>query len=267
MMASIDYVLFLFYNYWTRFVSVCADESDSIPVKEPASSGVVKEKSLAEKELLILDREIEDKLKSIWLVNPFSQLRYPVFDIGSNNWNTQLKLAPNSNSNFIDISVRRLNRRENRGARSARCNSEILSSMLLQPQQPSKSSTSAGGAAASDLTVERPRSALLLPPLPAPSVLPAPSGRPATTSSSSSPGGGAGGGHSPFYLYMADVPRTRHYESLESLQHDRFTTIGIISLISILTHNSGLNNSQFWETKFDPLVIQSILILNQPNLT
>ena len=88
---------------------------------------------------------------------------------------------------------------------------------------------------------ERPRSALLLPPLPASSVLPAPSGRaasaaPATTAPAPAAGGttsatsssaAGGGGHSPFYLYMADVPRTRHYESLESLQHDRFTTIGI----------------------------------------
>ena len=39
------------------------DENDSIPVKEAATNSG-KEKSLAEKELLILDKEIEDKLKS-----------------------------------------------------------------------------------------------------------------------------------------------------------------------------------------------------------
>ena len=39
-------------------------------------------------------------------------------------------------------------------------------------------------------------------------------------------------GHSPFYLYMADVPRNRHYESLESLRHDRLsvTSCGLAAL-------------------------------------
>jgi len=61
---------------------------------------------------------------------------------------------------------------------------------------------------------DRPRSGLLLPPIP-----------PATTAALSAQQQQQQQQqqqHSPFYLYMSDVPRNRHYESLESLQHDRY---------------------------------------------
>lgn len=78
---------------------------------------------------------------------------------------------------------------------------------------PSSTSPSSGLNKNNSAMPERPRSALLLPPTGAPRA----NGVSAANASSSA-------AHSPFYLYMADVPRNRHYESLESLQHDRLTT-------------------------------------------
>lgn len=139
------------------------------------------------------------------------------------------------------FSARRVIRREIRGARSARCNSEILSSLIIPPGNnnmnngnnsstahntagksyalvlPSSTLTapigSKNNAGLSGSTSDRPRSALL-PPVPPPT----------TTTVAASPAAPrspviSANPHSPFYLYMADVPRNRHYESLESLQH------------------------------------------------
>ena len=154
--------------------------------------------------------------------------------------------------------ARRVIRREIRGARSARCNSEILSSLIIQPNTIMNTATSsshgnitaaagvgssctnlAGPTAAqssgstkgyalvlpsSTLTapigsknnggLERPRSAAHLPPVAATAAA-----APTSPAPPRSPVTNANPPHSPFYLYMADVPRNRHYESLESLQH------------------------------------------------
>ena len=63
---------------------------------------------------------------------------------------------------------------------------------------------------------DRPRSGLLLPPIP-PAATAALSAQQQQQQQQQQQ-------HSPFYLYMSDVPRNRHYESLESLQHDRYTS-------------------------------------------
>jgi hypothetical protein len=165
--------------------------------------------------------------------------------------------------------ARRVIRREIRGARSARCNSEILSSLIIQPGNnmnnnsnghsnnsgsgsnnsaagkgyalvlPSSTLTAPigsknnGGLGSSCTPSERPRSALL-PPVPPPSstaatavVAASPVPPPRSPIISANP-------HSPFYLYMADVPRNRHFESLESLQH-AFTN---------MNSKSGNNNNR-----------------------
>lgn len=85
----------------------------------------------------------------------------------------------------------------------------VLPSSTLTAPIGSKSS---GGLSSS--SSERPRSAHLPPVAPSTTsttttVSPAPPRSPVISSNP----------HSPFYLYMADVPRNRHYESLESLQH------------------------------------------------
>ena len=128
--------------------------------------------------------------------------------------------------------MRRVIRREIRGTRSARCNSEILSSMLIPPAsaaaapvspvlQQQQAKTYALVLPSSTLTApigsknnDRPCSALHLPPIP-PAATAALSAQQQQTTPQQ---------HSPFYLYMSDVPRNRHYESLESLQHDRYTS-------------------------------------------
>ena len=136
---------------------------------------------------------------------------------------------------FYLITARRVIRREIRGARSARCNSEILSSLIIPPNNamnsdsdmslgtaskgyalvlPSSTLTAPIGSKnnagfGSSSSADRPRSALLPPVAPPPSASPVPPRSPVISSNP----------HSPFYLYMADVPRNRHYESLESLQH------------------------------------------------
>ena len=142
----------------------------------------------------------------------------------------------NTNPSFYLITARRIIRREIRGARSTRCNSEILSSLIIPPNNAmnSGSNTNLGtagkgyalvlpsstltapigsknnaGLGSSSSSADRPRSALLPPVAPPPSASPVPPRSPVISSNP----------HSPFYLYMADVPRNRHYESLESLQH------------------------------------------------
>ncbi|KAI9561005.1 hypothetical protein GHT06_011961 [Daphnia sinensis] len=187
---------------------IAIEEDDIIPVKEVAplsvSSTVVAAspcpplpaKTAAEKDIVIIDKDFDDKIKT-----------------------------------------RRVNRREIRGARSARCNSEILSSLIIPPGNnnmnngnsgnntagkgyalvlPSSTLTapigSKNNAGLSSSTSDRPRSALLPPVPPPPTTVAASLAAPRSPVISANP-------HSPFYLYMADVPRTRHYESLESLQH------------------------------------------------
>ena len=204
---------------------ISIEEDDIIPVKEVASLSVAstvvatsssscpplpanKQIVPAEKEIHIVDKDFDDKIKT-----------------------------------------RRVIRREIRGARSARCNSEILSSLIIQPgnnmnnghsNNSSTTTTTTGKGYAlvlpsSTLTApigsknnaglssctssDRPRSTLLPP-------VPPPPSSTTTAAASSSPVpprspviNASNNPHSPFYLYMADVPRNRHYESLESLQH------------------------------------------------
>lgn len=79
----------------------------------------------------------------------------------------------------------------------------LPSSTLTAPIGSNKSGTGSAS--------DRPRSTLLPPVHP--------------TSASAAPRSPAATNpHSPFYLYMADVPRNRHFESLDSLQH-AFTSI------------------------------------------
>ncbi|XP_057372527.1 protein outspread-like [Daphnia carinata] len=189
---------------------IAIDEDDIIPVKEAplsVSPAVVAAspcpppaaKTAAEKDIVIIDKDLIDD----------------------------------------KIKTRRVNRREIRGARSARCNSEILSSLIIPPGNnnmnngnnssanntagkgyalvlPSSTLTapigSKNNAGLSSSTSDRPRSALL-PPVPPTTVAASPAApRSPVINNPANP-------HSPFYLYMADVPRNRHYESLESLQH------------------------------------------------
>ena len=232
---------------------ISIEEDDIIPVKEVASLSVAstvvatsssscpplpstnKQIVPAEKEIHIVDKDFDDKIKT-----------------------------------------RRVIRREIRGARSARCNSEILSSLIIQPgnnmnnghsNNSSSSSTTTTGKGyalvlpSSTLTApigsknnaglssctssDRPRSTLL-PPVPPP---PSSSTTTAAASSSSpvpprSPVINASNNpHSPFYLYMADVPRNRHYESLESLQH-AFTNMNSKSC------NNNNNNNKMRSLQF-----------------
>ena len=111
----------------------------------------------------------------------------------------------NTNPSFYLITARRIIRREIRGARSTRCNSEILSSLIIPPNNAmnSDSNMSLGTASkgyalvlpsstltapigsknnagfGSSSSADRPRSALLPPVAPPPSASPVPS-RPAT---------------------------------------------------------------------------------------
>lgn len=98
---------------------------------------------------------------------------------------------------------------------------------------PIGSKTSGGLSSSSS---ERPRSAHLPPVAPSPIstattttvVSPAPPRSPVISSNP----------HSPFYLYMADVPRNRHYESLESLQHAFSNSINSSTLAQYLPVNN-----------------------------